>query len=118
MNLSSQQLNEILARPGIRQANPALGAVGSPKHAEPPRALERHAPPKQSRKGGVLCCVEIIGLRHRILDSDNFIAGAKGLRDTIASSVGIDDGSDQIEFLYGQFQTRGEPGTIVRISWI
>jgi hypothetical protein len=118
MKLTQQQLNEILARPGIAKANPDLGAVGRTVNAKPARALERHAPKEQSSESSLRVSVEIVGVRSRLLDSDNFTAGAKPLRDAIAKSLAIDDGSDRIKFNYTQVLTTGQAGTIVRISWI
>jgi len=102
----------------LKANSAALGAMESPEHPKLAPALVRDTPAKQSRKGGVGVCVEIIGLRRRILDSDNFTAGAKPLRDAIAYSLAIDDGSNRIRFECGQVQTFGPEGTIVRISWL
>ncbi len=106
--------SELAAKYAIRRT--AVGAVESPKHTKPASALVRHAPPKQSGKVGLGIVVTIIGLRHRPLDSDNFISGAKPLRDAIAESLGIDDGSERIRFEYAQAHTTGEQGTIVKIE--
>lgn len=118
MKLTDEQFRAILERPAIRAANPALGGVESSQQPKPPRALERNAQAKQSRERSLAVCVQIIGLRRRRLDDDNFAAGAKPLRDAIAASLAIDDGASAIRFEYAQAQTEGPEGTIVRIAWL
>ena len=51
-------------------------------------------------------------------DDDNMVAGAKSLRDSIASSIGCDDGDPRISWEYHQVKTSGPEGTIVTISLI
>lgn len=70
-------------------------------------------------KGGersVALRVSIIGCRSRVLDSDNFAAGCKPLRDAIARHFGLDDADDCIAWEYGQVRTDGEQGVIVKIE--
>ena len=116
--MTREQLAEILRRPAVAALNPHLGAVASPEHSKPAPTLERDLPPKQSSQGGMGVRVTIIGLRRRKLDDDNFAAGAKPLRDAIAKSLLIDDGSDRIRFEYGQVVSAGAEGSIVRIEWL
>lgn len=94
-----------------------MGAVDRQEHPKSAPALVRDVSPKQSGQGSLGICVEIIGVRRRKLDGDNFQAGIKTLRDAIAKSLAIDDGSDAIQWHYGQIVSSGHPGTIVRISW-
>jgi hypothetical protein len=84
----------------------------------PDAALDKK--PRRVKSGSVRVVVRcsIIACRHRILDSDNAIAGAKPLRDGIAKMFGLDDADARIEFEYGQCQTNGEQGTIVKIERI
>ena len=61
-------------------------------------------------------CVTLIGCRNRILDSDNFQSGCKGIRDAIARTFGLDDADDCIRWEYGQVRTDGIQGVIVKIE--
>lgn len=60
--------------------------------------------------------VTIIRFGHKLLDDDNLSASYKSLRDGIARSLAIDDGDHRIRFEYGQVETRGKTGTIVRME--
>lgn len=42
---------------------------------------------------------------HQPLDDDNLRAAFKGIRDQVAKEVGVDDGSDAIEWRYEQVKT-------------
>lgn len=118
MNLSRDQLAAILERPGMRQANPDLGAVAPQKHQPQARpALVKDLPGGQSSESGVAVSVDVIALRNAYCDEDNSRAGYKPLQDAIAASLGIDDGASRIRFNYGQIVTDGAEGTIVRIQW-
>ena len=119
MNLSSEQLAEILQRPGMRKANPALGTVAPKVYQPPPRpALERNLSGGSGREESLGVVVSIIAVRNKACDADNSRNGYKPLQDAIAQSLAIDDGSERIRFDYGQIQSAGPEGTIVRISWI
>lgn len=48
----------------------------------------------------------------RLLDSDNLAASFKGIRDTVAELMHVDDGSDAIQFEYGQQHDAGYAVTI------
>lgn len=52
--------------------------------------------------------VTITRIGPRKLDDDNLEGACKYVRDQIARKVGIDDGSDQYTWLYGQ--RKGKPG--------
>jgi hypothetical protein len=97
----------------------AVGAVGAAERKPDPRpALDRKPARGHKSKGAVAVVVSIITCRHRELDSDNHVAGCKALRDAIARSLAIDDGSDRVRWEYGQSHTAGTEGTIVRIEWL
>jgi hypothetical protein len=49
----------------------------------------------------------------RLLDNDNLIGGLKHIRDGVCDAIGINDGSDKIEFRYTQ---RKEPFYKLRIE--
>ncbi len=42
----------------------------------------------------------------RPMDSDNLAAALKGVRDGIADALGVDDGSETIDWIYGQRLSR------------
>lgn len=110
------KLSEIKNRKFLACLDDPLGAVGIAKreHSAPP-ALGSDAPAKQSRRASVV--VSLIRVGKKSLDShDNLRAGFKPLVDAIAKSIGIDDGDPGIRWQYGQVETAGEPGTIVRIE--
>lgn len=50
------------------------------------------------------------------MDSDNFIAGAKPLRDAIAKSLGVDDGDPRLRWSYGEALSPGPAGVLVIVS--
>lgn len=60
--------------------------------------------------------ISLIGLRRIPLDDDNFNGGCKALRDAIAASLGVDDGDKRLVWQYGQLQSRGHEGYLVRIE--
>jgi len=88
------------------------------KKPKPPVAqtLECGERQRQIRKGKLVVVIDLIAARHRLLDCDNNVGSFKPLRDAIAESIGIDDGDSRIKWSYGQIQTQGEEGVIVRVS--
>lgn len=106
----------------IKRLNPQIygGPMGgmAPPKREPSQVatLEQKPQARQSRQRGVVVVVTIIACRHRILDEDNAIAGAKPLRDAIARTLGFDDADPRIRWQYGQQRTDGEQGTIVLVE--
>lgn len=105
--------------PGVSKLNPHLFVRGELAHPvrkpDALQALDRGAKVRGKRKGRVEVVVSIMSLRHREIDDDNLIAGAKPLRDAIAETLQTDDGDRRIRWEYGQFETRAEEGTIVMI---
>lgn len=97
-------------------ADTPVGGLDAGQHAQQTRALDRATPTKCRRKKRVAIVVTLIAHRHRLLDDDNLVAGFKPLRDAIARSLAIDDGSPDIRFVCGQLQTPGAEGTIVNIE--
>lgn len=82
-------------------------------------ALVKVSRPQRRRRGRVEVLVTIIVFRARCLDDDNSASGGtKALRDAIAASLGYDDGDSRIRFQYGQCQTAGATGCIVRIETV
>lgn len=95
-----------------------LGAVKRESSAD--AALEQSPPAQQGGKSGVAIRVTIIVLRKRLCDDDNSQSGGtKALRDAIAETFGVDDGdTKQIRFEYGQCETRGRTGCIVKVDCV
>lgn len=86
------------------------------RERRPVAALDKKPRNVKGSTSGVALIVTLIACRHRILDCDNSIAGFKALRDGIARTFGIDDGDPRIRWEYGQQQTNGHPGVIVKIE--
>lgn len=100
-----------------RRRNPHLfvGAVqGSKRESDSAPTLD--SGPRLQKSGRPCVVVSIISCRHRILDSDNFIAGAKSLRDAIADALTLDDADPRVIWQYEQLKTQGPEGTIVLIQ--
>lgn len=97
--------------------DPAVGglAAGEQQRSSGP-ALVSPRPQRQTRKGCVELIVTLITCRSREADDDNHIASCKPLRDTIAQSLELDDGDKRIRWEYGQIESHGQPGVIVRIE--
>jgi hypothetical protein len=68
------------------------------------------------RQGSVAVIVTLIACVGRELDSDNLQGSLKPLRDAIAAELGLDDGDKRIRWQYGQIESRGQPGVIVKIE--
>jgi hypothetical protein len=116
-HMNSLPLNpsEAFKRLNIHLYPGAVGAVEvSQRKPDPLSSLDSRRPPCQSSPQSMV--IGIVGVRHKLLDGDNFIGGCKPLRDSIAASIGIDDGSLSLTWEYSQILTRGPEGTIVVIS--
>lgn len=105
----------------VKRLNPDLFGLGpgeTPKReprAQP--ALVRHLPRKQAGAARVEVVVSLVVCQRTLFDSDNAVSGGcKALRDAIAESLGCDDGDKRVRWEYGQLQTSGEPGVIVKIQ--
>lgn len=92
------------------------GRLPDSERAQPAGSLGQSAPKRPPSKRRLVICVEIIALRNRSIDDDNLIAGAKHLRDCIATSLGLDDKDKRFRWRYGFCQTEGREQTIVRVS--
>lgn len=90
-----------------REPGPLVGSVEAPKV----RA-------KNVARSRPVLRVALIGLCSRELDDDNFANACKPLRDAIAEWLGMNDSRKNIRWTYGQCQTGGEEGVIVRIETI
>lgn len=57
----------------------------------------------RGRKVQIPCVVKLTRIGPKKLDEgDNLSSAFKGIRDQIARQLGVDDGSDQVEFQYSQ----------------
>jgi hypothetical protein len=56
----------------------------------------------QGRKVALPCTVKLTRVGPKLMDDDNWINGAKGVRDQIARRLGVDDGDPRIKFEYEQ----------------
>lgn len=127
--MTEQQAKELFNRPAIKKRNAnnpdiySTGEVAMPKQ-ESRGALDKRTPTPQGRSRRVEGCkqlvrIYLISLRRRLIeDSDNFAVGFKGLRDSIANSLEIDDRDANIDWQYGQLQYRGTPHTLVTMELI
>lgn len=113
------------ASEAFKARNPHLFGVGRLPHpvAQPAApALESALPKRQAgarggRRGDRRPAVTIVSFRRRLIsDQDNLVAGAKALRDAIARWLNVDDADRVVRWEYGQVQTAGEEGTVVRIE--
>lgn len=97
-----------------------VGPVAGLQGAEPEpnqRSQSEDCRVEESPSRVVFCVhIFIISIRRRILDEDNYIAGCKPLRDSIANSLGCDDADMRLRWQYHQLKTDGPEGTIVAIS--
>lgn len=94
-----------------------LGAVEDTKRKPSPKpALGGQPSQSKSRPPSLDLRITIVSCRHRLLDDDNLVAGAKPLRDAIARTFGLDDADKRIRFEYGQVLTQGEEGTVVKLE--
>lgn len=80
-------------------------------------ALDRRDAKLKEGKDGVAVRVAIVALRKRLCDKDGNIGSFKPVQDAIADSLGIDDGDPRISWEYGQQQTNGQEGLIVKIEF-
>lgn len=78
--------------------------------------LVEDKPKREKRKGRVRVVVTLIACRGREVDDDGNVAGLFHWRDAIAKRLGIDDGDRRIRWIYGQIETRGESGIIIKIE--
>lgn len=117
MNLTYEQLQSILKRPSIRDANPHLATMDNPKR-QPHQRRESENRCVESSEGSVGYCVTIISFRKRLVDGhDNLRTGAKPLVDQITEWLGFaSDDNPRLTWQYSQVRTDGEPGTLVVVQ--
>lgn len=100
--------------------NKALFALDTPpdpkRERQPLSALVKDKARITRHQTSVAYIITIVSYRHKQLDDDNIITGAKPLRDAIATSLGVDDADPRIRWEVRQVITNGQPGTDVIIS--
>lgn len=107
-----------------RKKNPHLfpvGAVGATKSKpDKVRSLGDKPSSHKSSKSGVVFIIAFVPFCKRATDDDNRGSGPyKGLRDSIARTLGVDDGDPRLRFEYHPpVITRGATGTQIIISRI
>lgn len=106
-----------------RRRNPEIfGALGGLPATQRERdtvpSLEQKPQRKPKVQGTVAVVVTIVAYRKRLLDDDNNTGSLKHLRDCIAESMGVNDADKRVAWCYGQVQTRGKPGTLVKIEMV
>jgi hypothetical protein len=82
----------------------------------PSRTLVSPDAKRKSGKAGVEFIITLLSHRRRLLDSDNHIGSLKPLRDGIAKTLGIDDGSLAVRWQYHQIKTEGREGVVVTVE--
>lgn len=60
--------------------------------------------------------ISFVVLSQQQLDDDNLQGALKPLRDAIAAYFSIDDNDGRIRWEYGQSETKGEEGVIVKLE--
>lgn len=95
--------------------------VGLPRPKLQPdqvQALDESQPARKKRCNRLSIVVTIVSFRHRLLDDDNLPSAFKGVRDSIAKAIGLDDGDKRFKWEYRQVETIGTKGTLVTIEVI
>lgn len=117
MKLTPEQFNALPE--SIKKRNPDLfvgAVVGSKPQPNAARALERASKTCQASPCSVI--ISLIRFGRRNCDSDNLAAAFKGMRDGIATRLGVDDADSRLRWQYGQCETQGETGTLVVIECV
>ncbi len=60
------------------------------------------------------CVVELVRQSPRALDDDNLRGALKGIRDEVASILGVDDRDPRVEWRYGQ--SKGKAAVVIEIQ--
>jgi hypothetical protein len=71
---------------------------------------------RKSGKSRVAVIITLIGVGRTELDSDNFVAACKPLRDGIAKTLGINDADKRVQWQYGQIYSKGRRGILVTLE--
>ncbi len=107
----------------VRRLNPHLygGQLLRPVESSEPKpipsqVLARVPSHHKRRKRKERICITLVASRRREIDDDNNVASLKPLRDAIACNLSIDDGDERVRWEYGQLETKGTEGVIVKME--
>lgn len=112
-------------QPAAKPATATVDRLDAGKHRKQARALDKKTQAPRRRKtrrspgvgGSVRYIVTMIAHITTAMDySDNLPTSLKPVQDEIADALGIDDGDGSVRWQYGQVETRGQTGVIVRIE--
>ena len=78
-------------------------------------ALDGSHNERRGRKSRVVLVVTIVRVGKE-LDDDNLQGACKGLRDAVAKSLAVDDRDKRVRWEYGQVQSGGRKGCIVKFE--
>lgn len=108
----------VLDRSPEMRAYLGLGPVEAKKPK--PTASQALVRSDEKQQGGKkFMVVSLVQFRKSLLDDhDNARAACKPIVDAIAASLGVDDGDRRIKWQYGQIETRGEQGVMLKIELI
>lgn len=102
----------------IKRDNPDVFRPVEARQPEPipAQTLARIPSHHKKRVGGERLIITLVALRRRYVDDDNNVSSLKPLRDAIACNFSIDDGDPKLRWEYGQSETKGEEGVIVKLE--
>lgn len=100
----------------LRNLDPVGSVEAGQSKPAPLRPLDIAKPQREKRKGRVGIIITLISCIGREFDDDGNVAALKPLRDAIADSLGIDDGDKRLRWEYGQAESRGQLGVVVKIE--
>lgn len=96
-----------------------VGELPAKKPQPDPLPTLDHCPKARSRsERSVAVRVTLIRCGSKLLDDDNLLSSFKGIRDSVAWSLGIEDNDFRVRWEYGQLETKGRCGCIVKIEQV
>ncbi len=93
-----------------------VGTLPTKPKQNPVPALDQGKKTRPRGKRGVVVCVTLIRFGHKLLDDDNLRAAFKATRDSVSTSLGIDDGDRRLRWQYSQVETKGRVGSLVKLE--
>lgn len=101
----------------VRNLGPVHPTGDGERKRSPRPALDKDAKAKSRSSISVAVIITLIRCGERLLDNDNAVGGnLKAMRDAIARTLDIDDGDPRLRWHYGQCQTTGTHGVLVKIE--
>lgn len=95
-------------------SNARLHWAAKAKKVQAQRRATAYRTPPALKALGPLLVVTLVRVSPRQLDDDNLRGALKGVRDQVASALGVDDRSNLVRWEYGQ--ERGEAAVEVRVE--